>query len=230
MLHWLRRGIDGWRLDAAYAVPAQFWAAVLPAVREEFPDAWFVGEMIHGNYIDYVEMSGLDSVTQYELWWAIWSSIDKINFHELQWTLGRHAKFVEHFVPLTFLGNHDVTRVASQISDPRHWSHAVALLGFLPGVPCVYYGDEFGLEAVKENRPSGDDAVRPEMPKERWSVHPLTPGSGAGISADDRPAPPQRMAGRRGDRDPTGGRRQHRRPGPGPARRAVLGPGPQPDR
>jgi cyclomaltodextrinase / maltogenic alpha-amylase / neopullulanase len=58
--------------------------------------------------------------------------------------------------------------VASQISDPRHWSHAVALLGFLPGIPCIYYGDEFGLEAVKEHRPSGDDAVRPEMPKERW--------------------------------------------------------------
>jgi glycosidase len=74
---------------------------------------------------------------------------------------------VEHFVPLTFLGNHDVTRVASQIRDPRHWSHAVALLGFLPGVPTVYYGDEFGLQAVKENRPSGDDAVRPEMPYER---------------------------------------------------------------
>jgi cyclomaltodextrinase / maltogenic alpha-amylase / neopullulanase len=168
MLHWLRRGIDGWRLDAAYAVPASFWAAVLPAVRKEFPDAWFVGEMIHGDYIDYVKTSGLDSVTQYELWWAIWSSIDTVNFHELQWTLGRHAKFVEHFIPLTFLGNHDVTRVASQISDPRHWSHAVALLGFLPGMPCVYYGDEFGLEAVKEQRPSGDDAVRPEMPKERW--------------------------------------------------------------
>jgi cyclomaltodextrinase len=115
-----------------------------------------------------VKTSGLDSVTQYELWWAIWSSIDKINFHELQWTLGRHAKFVEHFLPLTFLSNHDVTRVASQISNPRHWPHAVALLGFLPGIPCVYYGDEFGLEAVKEQRPHGDDAVRPEMPEERW--------------------------------------------------------------
>ncbi|HEX3206058.1 MAG TPA: alpha-amylase family glycosyl hydrolase, partial [Propionibacteriaceae bacterium] len=98
----------------------------------------------------------------------IWSSINSVNFHELQWTLRRHAEFVEHFVPLTFLGNHDVTRVASQISDPRHWSHAVALLAFLPGVPCVYYGDEFGLEAVKEQRPGGDDVVRPKMPKERW--------------------------------------------------------------
>ena len=35
-------------------------------------------------------------------------------------------------------------------------------------MPSVYYGDEFGLQAVKENRPSGDDAVRPKMPKERW--------------------------------------------------------------
>jgi cyclomaltodextrinase / maltogenic alpha-amylase / neopullulanase len=60
------------------------------------------------------------------------------------------------------------TRIASQISDPRHWSHAGALLGFLPGIPCVYYGGEFGLEAVKVQRPSDDDAVRPEMPKERW--------------------------------------------------------------
>ena len=35
-------------------------------------------------------------------------------------------------------------------------------------MPSVYYGDEFGLEAVKENRPDGDDAVRPEMPGDRW--------------------------------------------------------------
>jgi glycosidase len=149
-------------------VPPTFWAAVLPAVRAEFPDAWFVGEMIHGDYIDYVKRSGLDSVTEYELWWAIWSSIDGVNFLELEWTLSRHAKFVEHFLPLTFLGNHDVTRVASQIRDPRHWSHAVALLCFLPGVPSVYYGDEFGLEAIKENHARGDDAVRPVMPRERW--------------------------------------------------------------
>lgn len=167
MLHWLRRGIDGWRLDAAYAVPASFWAAVLPQVRAEFGEAWFFGEMIHGDYVDYVAESGIDSVTAYELWKAVWSSLDTVNLHELEWTLGRHAGFVEHFTPTTFLSNHDVTRIASQVHDPRHRSHAVALLGFLPGVPCVYYGDEFGLEAVKEDRVDGDDEVRPAMPAER---------------------------------------------------------------
>ena len=137
MLHWLERGIDGWRLDAAYAVPPEFWAAVLPRVRERFPDAWFVGEMIHGEYGDYVARSGLDSVTQYELWKAIWSSLTERNFWELDWTLGRHRDLVAALDPLTFPGNHDVTRVASQIADPRHVPHAVALLLFLPGVPSI---------------------------------------------------------------------------------------------
>ena len=167
MLHWLRRGIDGWRLDAAYAVPAEFWASVLPEVRREFGEAWIVGEMIHGDYAGYVAQSGIDSVTQYETWKAIWSALDTVNLHELDWTLGRHRALLEHLVPMTFLSNHDVTRVASQIRDRRHLSHAVALLGFLPGVPSVYYGDEFGLEAVKEQRPGGDDAVRPELPGDR---------------------------------------------------------------
>jgi len=170
MLHWLRRGVDGWRLDAAYAVPASFWAAVLPAVREEFAEAWFVGEMIHGDYVAYVAESGLDSITAYELWKAVWSSLDTVNLHELDWTVGRHAALVERFVPMTFLGNHDVTRIASQVHDERHRPHAVALLGFLPGVPCVYYGDELGLEGVKEDRAGGDDAVRPAMPAERGQL------------------------------------------------------------
>ncbi len=165
MAHWLQRGVDGWRLDAAYAVPAAFWRTTIGPLREQFPGAWFVGEVIHGDYVAYVEESGLDSLTQYELWKAIRNSIEERNWFELAWSLQRHDEFAAAFLPLTFLGNHDVTRVASAITDPRHLSHAVAVLFFVAGAPVVYSGDERGLTGTKEDREGGDDAVRPEFPR-----------------------------------------------------------------
>jgi len=164
MAHWLERGVDGWRLDAAYAVPGAFWRTAIGPVRERFPDAWFVGEVIHGDYVRYVQESGLDSLTQYELWKAIRNSIEERNWFELAWSLQRHDEFARAFLPMTFVGNHDVTRVASAISDPRHVAHAVAVLFFVAGSPAVYSGDERGLTGVKEERFGGDDAVRPEFP------------------------------------------------------------------
>jgi glycosidase len=164
MAHWLRRGADGWRLDAAYAVPDQFWAHVLPQVRSEFGDAWIVGEVIHGDYSAIVNAATFDSVTQYELWKAIWSSLNDGNFHELDHALRRHDAFVETFVPMTFVGNHDVTRIASQVTDPRHVEHALVVLLTIAGTPSVYAGDEWGYQGVKEERFGGDDAVRPEFP------------------------------------------------------------------
>ncbi|MEU4219462.1 alpha-amylase family protein [Actinoplanes sp. NPDC026623] len=164
MTHWLRRGADGWRLDAAYAVPAEFWAAVLPRVRAEFPDAYVVGEVIHGDYGDFVTRSTVDSVTQYELWKAVWSALNEGNFFELGWALDRHNAFLDTFVPQTFVGNHDVTRLASRIADERHLPHALALLLTVGGTPSIYSGDEQGFTGVKEDREHGDDAVRPPFP------------------------------------------------------------------
>jgi cyclomaltodextrinase / maltogenic alpha-amylase / neopullulanase len=177
MNHWLDRGIDGWRLDAAYAVPTAFWASVLPGVRQRHPEAWFVGEVIHGDYASYVEESGLDSITQYELWKAIWSSLNDGNLFELDHALTRHNQLLETFVPMTFAGNHDVSRLASILDDPRHIAHALAVLFFVGGIPSIYYGDEQAFIGVKEARFGGDDAIRPafpatpaELPAAGWST------------------------------------------------------------
>jgi cyclomaltodextrinase len=173
MRHWLGRGVDGWRLDAAYQVPHAFWRAVLPAVREAFPDAWFVGEVIHGDYAAIVAESGLDSVTQYELWKATWSALNDRNFWELAHAVERHSAMLESFVPLTFLGNHDVTRIASRLDRPEHLGHALAVLMTLGGVPTVYAGDEQAFTGVKEDHEFGDDAVRPPFPADPSGLAPF---------------------------------------------------------
>ena len=166
MAHWLRRGADGWRLDAAYRVPKPFWAAVMQRVSAEFPDALTVAEVLHGDYGGFAHAAQVDSVTQYELWKAIWSSLKDGNPHELAWALQRHSGTMaahDGFLPWTFVGNHDVTRIATQVGA-HDALVAMALLATLPGMPAVYYGDEFGLTGVKEQRVGGDDAIRPALP------------------------------------------------------------------
>ena len=173
MTHWLDRGADGWRLDAAYAVPPAFWAGVLPRVRERHPDAYVVGEVIHGDYAAFVAASGVDAVTQYELWKAVWSSLNDRNAFELAHALDRHAGFARSFAPMTFVGNHDVTRIASRLTDERHLPHALAVLMTVAGTPSVYAGDDHAFRGVKEERAGGDDAVRPAFPASPAELSPL---------------------------------------------------------
>jgi glycosidase len=164
MRHWLDRGAAGWRLDAAYAVPTAFWHAVSEAVHETHQHAWLLGEVLHGDYSAFVQESGLDSVTQYELWKAVWSGLNDRNLFELAHALGRHAAMLETFVPTTFLGNHDTTRIASRLDEPWLLEHAVTVLLTAPGHPVIYAGDEQAFTGVKEERAGGDDAVRPAFP------------------------------------------------------------------
>ncbi len=72
------------------------------------------------DYARYVEASGIDSVTQYELWKAIWSSLNDQNLFELAHTLKRHAELLPTFLPQIFLRNYDLTRIASRLDDDRH--------------------------------------------------------------------------------------------------------------
>ena len=100
-----------------------------------------------------VRETGFDSATQYELWKAIWSGLNDGNFFELDWALQRHTDFVESFAPLTFIGNHDVTRIASQLQRPEHLAHALVILMTVGGVPSIYAGDE--LRVPRRQRRSG---------------------------------------------------------------------------
>ena len=64
-----------------------------------------------------------------------------------QWCLytGKHL--------LSFVDNHDVTRIATILTDKSCLAPLYGLLFGMPGVPAVYYGSEWGVEAVYKRQP-----------------------------------------------------------------------------
>ena len=161
---WIERGIDAFRIDAAYAISPDFLAAFADRARALRSDLFLVGEVIHGDYVRAAKEAHLTTVTQYELWKAIWSSLNDGNFFELAHALERHAGFCKYFPPWTFVGNHDTTRIATQLVDERHLAHALAVLFTVPGIPAVYAGDDQGAHGRKYERAGGDAEVRRPPP------------------------------------------------------------------
>ena len=169
---WVERfGIDGLRLDVAYCLSPDYLRQLRAFTQGLKPDFVLVGECLHGDYSRWMNDQMCHSVTNYECYKGLWSSFNSMNLfeigHSLQrqfgpepWTLykGRHL--------LSFLDNHDVTRIASMLSDPRHLVPAYGLLFGMPGVPALYYGSEWGLEGRKEQ---GDDALRPALAAPEWN-------------------------------------------------------------
>ena len=58
---------------------------------------------------------------------------------------------------LSFVDNHDVTRVASILSNEKHLPLIYALSFGMPGIPCIYYGSEWGAKGDKKD---GETALR----------------------------------------------------------------------
>lgn len=158
--YWIERGVDAFRLDAAYALPPHFVAAFSERIRALRPKVFLVGEVIHGDYVRTAHQTRLTTLTQYELWKAIWSSLNDGNFFELSHALHRHANYCQQFPPWNFVGNHDTTRIATQLTDKQLLPHALALLFTLPGIPAIYAGDEQRATGRKYNRAGGDAQVR----------------------------------------------------------------------
>ncbi|MFJ5696646.1 alpha-amylase family glycosyl hydrolase [Arthrobacter sp. NPDC093139] len=97
----------------------------------------------------------------------------RINFYELASALERHNTFLDGFAPLTFVGNHDVTRIASKLENPELLPHALVVLFTVGGTPSVYYGDEQAYRGIKEDRAGGDDEIRPTFPPHPSELSPL---------------------------------------------------------
>lgn len=52
---------------------------------------------------------------------------------------------------LNFVDNHDVIRAYTALKEKRNLLNLYTLLFTMPGIPCVYYGSEFGAEGDKSD-------------------------------------------------------------------------------
>jgi glycosidase len=78
---WLEEvGIDGWRLDVAHEIEPDFWREFRSVCDSVDKDALLVGEMIHGNYNDWVGHDRLHSGTNYQMSHATWHSLNEHNY------------------------------------------------------------------------------------------------------------------------------------------------------
>jgi glycosidase len=155
-------GIDGLRLDVAYALPPDFIRELAELARGCREDFFLLGEMIHGDYRRFAADTGLDSLTNYETYKALWSSHNDGNYFELAHSLQRLSGPEGRCRDLSlysFADNHDVPRIASMLKDPGHLFPLYTLLFTMPGIPSIYYGSEFGVEGIPEEH--SDAPLRP---------------------------------------------------------------------
>lgn len=155
--------INGLRLDVAYCLDKDFLKRLRAFCRENFGEEFLLlGELLHGDYNQFVNDEMLHSCTNYECYKGLYSSFNSMNMFEIvhsllrqfgpeNWTLyrGKHL--------LCFVDNHDVSRIASILTNERHLPVIYGILMGMPGIPCIYYGSEWGAKADKNE---GDPALR----------------------------------------------------------------------
>ena len=160
-------GIDGLRLDAADVLSKDFLDSLSSFCKGIKKDFWLMGEVVHGDLRDWAKEGRLDSATNYQIYKALWSSLNDQNLFELSYNLNRESDSLEGMYKnislYNFVDNHDVNRAGSSLSVPsRHLSLLYALLFTIPGIPSIYYGSEFGIKGKRSEQ--GDYELRPALP------------------------------------------------------------------
>ena len=176
--HWLRFGIDGWRLDVPQEIDDEaFWQEFRRRCRAVRSDAYLVGE-IWGVAPEWLRGDRFDALMNYPLGEAILGfaggpllDMDVVRRHH---SYARSLRpldgpaFADRVrelaaaydpdvvaVQLDLVGSHDAPRLRTVLGDDVTGVRLATLLQMtLPGAPCIYYGDEIGLRGGNdpENR------------------------------------------------------------------------------
>lgn len=168
--YWVKQGIDGWRLD----VPAEidddeFWREFRRRVRAVNPDAYIVGEIWHEAQ-RWLQGDQFDAVMNYLITAAslgffanshldmamlqhaggLRDRVHPMNAHDFANEIDRILHLYPQeitFAQLNLLDSHDMPRFLSCAGgDKNSLKLAWLFLLTIPGAPCIYYGDEVGVD------------------------------------------------------------------------------------
>ncbi|MCR4674249.1 MAG: alpha-glucosidase C-terminal domain-containing protein [Lachnospiraceae bacterium] len=164
-------GIDGLRLDVAYMVDRNFLKELrwnCDQWKEEF---FLVGEILGGDYKQIMNDEMCHSATNYECFKGIHSSLNSLNLFEIVHSLKRQFGpedwcLYRGYHLFSFVDNHDVSRIASNLTNPAHLPLAYGIMFAMPGIPIIYYGSEWGIKGHKNE---GDQALRVAVEKPEWN-------------------------------------------------------------
>ncbi|MCB2408832.1 alpha-amylase family glycosyl hydrolase [Hymenobacter lucidus] len=157
---WLKKGVDGYRLDAVkFLVENGTTIENTPetmnilevfhdSVRAVNPNAFTVGEAWSNTpaVVPYVLNQRLDACFEFDLASAIISSVNAGNPAALRTQLDLVDRSYPKLQYATFLTNHDQNRVMGLLGgNVARMKQAAALYLTMPGVPFLYYGEEVGM-------------------------------------------------------------------------------------
>ncbi len=149
---WMRDyGADGWRLDVSDEISHRFLRHFREAVLAQNPEAIIIGEDWHRavRYLNGDEYDGIMNygVTKACLDLLAFETIDSGTFRDRLVRLYHTYSIPANRKMLNLLGSHDTHRFLTRVGgDGQRLRTAAAIMFFYPGIPCVYYGDEIGME------------------------------------------------------------------------------------
>ena len=154
--YWIKEcDIDGWRLDVGDEISHFFWKNFRKAIKAVKKDMLIIGEIWHYAG-DFLEGDEWDTVMNYPFYLNLIDLLadEKINVSQFVQNLGYlKGRLNKKCYPLMWnlIDSHDTARFLHLCHDNKKKQHlAAAFQLLLPGMPMIYYGDEFAMPGAND--------------------------------------------------------------------------------